>query len=145
MENASRQRWHMPLIPGLRRQRVVDHWVQGQLALQSVFQDSQGYTEKLFRKTINQANKQTNKNQKKRFQKHVAGWQQEFYFPLLPFLKWQDIKPQGRINRLSVSVRFEYAWPREWHYLEVWPHWSRCVTMDVGFKTLLLAAWKLVF
>jgi hypothetical protein len=26
--------------------------------------------------------------------------------------------------------------------LEVWPCWSRCVTVDVGFKTLVLAAWK---
>jgi hypothetical protein len=21
---------------------------------------------------------------------------------------------------------FKYAWPREWHYLEVWPYWNRC-------------------
>ena len=39
---------------------------------------------------------------------------------------------------------FEYAWPREWYYLEVWPCWSRFVTMDVDFKTLILAAWKSV-
>jgi hypothetical protein len=31
---------------------------------------------------------------------------------------------------------FKYAWPREWYYLEVWPCWSRCVTVGVGFKTL---------
>jgi hypothetical protein len=27
----------------------------------------------------------------------------------------------------------------------VWPSWSRCVTVDVGFKTLILVAWKSVF
>ena len=31
---------------------------------------------------------------------------------------------------------------REWHYLEVWPCWNRYVTVGVGFKTLILAAWK---
>ena len=40
---------------------------------------------------------------------------------------------------------FEYAWPREWHYQEVRPCWSRCVTVGVGFDTLVLAAWKPVF
>ena len=30
-------------------------------------------------------------------------------------------------------------------YLEVWPCWSRYVTVGMGFKTLLLAAWKSVF
>ena len=24
----------------------------------------------------------------------------------------------------------------------VWPFWSKCVTVGVGFKTLILAAWK---
>jgi hypothetical protein len=38
---------------------------------------------------------------------------------------------------------FEYAWPRDWHYLEVLPYWSKCVT--VGFNALVLAAWKSVF
>jgi len=38
--------WHTPLIPGLRRQRQADHWVQGQHSLQSEFQASQGYSEK---------------------------------------------------------------------------------------------------
>ena len=28
---------------------------------------------------------------------------------------------------------------------QVWPSWSRCVTVGVGFKTLILAAWKPVF
>ena len=27
----------------------------------------------------------------------------------------------------------------------VWPCWSRCVTVGMGFKTLVLAAWKQVF
>jgi hypothetical protein len=40
-------RWHTPLIPALGRQRQADFWVQGQPGLQSEFQDSQGYTEKL--------------------------------------------------------------------------------------------------
>jgi len=30
-------------------------------------------------------------------------------------------------------------------YLEMWPCWSRCVTVGVGFNTLVLAAWKSVF
>jgi hypothetical protein len=37
----------MPLIQALGRQRQVHPWVQGQPGLQSEFQDSQGYTEKL--------------------------------------------------------------------------------------------------
>jgi hypothetical protein len=35
---------------------------------------------------------------------------------------------------------FEYAWPREYHYLEVWPCWNRCVFVGVGFKILILPA-----
>ena len=31
-----------------------------------------------------------------------------------------------------------------WHYYKVWPYWSRCVTVGVGFKTLILVAWKQV-
>jgi hypothetical protein len=31
------------------------------------------------------------------------------------------------------------------HYWKVWPCWSRCVTVGVGFKTLILAAWRSVF
>jgi hypothetical protein len=27
----------------------------------------------------------------------------------------------------------------------VWPCWSRCVTVVVGYKTLILASWKPVF
>jgi hypothetical protein len=43
----SRAWWRSPLIPALGRQRQVDLWVWGQPGLQSEFQDSQGYTEKL--------------------------------------------------------------------------------------------------
>ena len=32
--------------------------------------------------------------------------------------------------------------PGSGNYLEVWPCWSRCVLVGVGFKTLILAAWK---
>ena len=47
----------MPLIPALERQRQADFWVQGQPALQSEFQDSQGYTEKPYlKKTKKQKN-----------------------------------------------------------------------------------------
>jgi hypothetical protein len=35
---------------------------------------------------------------------------------------------------------FVYTWLREWYYLEVWPCWSRCVTVGMGFKSILLAA-----
>lgn len=43
----------VPLLPALElwRQTQVDFWVQGQLAPQSRFQDSQGFTEKLCLKT----------------------------------------------------------------------------------------------
>ena len=40
---------------------------------------------------------------------------------------------------------FVYAQPRDWHYFVVWPCWSRCVIVGVGFKTLILVAWKSVF
>lgn len=43
----ARQSWHKSLVPALGRQKQVDLWVQGQPGLQSGFQDSQGYTEKL--------------------------------------------------------------------------------------------------
>jgi hypothetical protein len=43
---------HIPL------KRQADFWVQGQPALQSEFQDSQGYTEKPFLKKQNKTNKQ---------------------------------------------------------------------------------------
>ena len=55
----------MTLITALGRQRQADFLVQGQPGLQSDFQDSQGYTEKLFQK-----NKQTNMIRKKMFPKH---------------------------------------------------------------------------
>ena len=41
------QWWSMPLIPALGSQRQKGFWVQGQPGLQSEFQDSQDYTEKL--------------------------------------------------------------------------------------------------
>jgi hypothetical protein len=66
--------------------------------------------------------------------------------------------PTPRIG--SSAWWFEYDGPREWHYLEVWPYWSRCglaglgvvlfewvwlcwsrfVIVGVGFKTLVLAS-----
>jgi hypothetical protein len=50
------------------------------------------------------------------------------------------VKPFTRTNK---PVRwFVYARLRDWHYWEVWPCWSRCVTVGVGFKTLILASWK---
>jgi hypothetical protein len=39
---------HAPLIPALRRQRQADLLISSLPAQQSEFQDSQGYTEKLF-------------------------------------------------------------------------------------------------
>ena len=39
---------------------------------------------------------------------------------------------------------FECAWPREWHYYEVWPYWRKYANIGVGFETLLLTAWKTV-
>jgi hypothetical protein len=46
-------------------------------------------------------------------------------------------------------VCFEYSWQREWHYKEAWPCWTtpcwkKCVTLGVGFLTLL-AAWNSIF
>jgi hypothetical protein len=41
------ERWCMPVIPALRRQRQSDFLVRDQPGLQSELQDSQGYTEKL--------------------------------------------------------------------------------------------------
>jgi hypothetical protein len=29
---------------------------------------------------------------------------------------------------------FVYFWTREWHPVEVWPWWNRCVTMGVGLR-----------
>jgi hypothetical protein len=34
---------------------------------------------------------------------------------------------------------FENAWFREWHYLEEWPCWRKCVTVRVAFEILLAA------
>jgi hypothetical protein len=43
----------MPLIPELRREKQANLWVWGQPGLQSEFQDSQGYTERLCLKQNN--------------------------------------------------------------------------------------------
>jgi hypothetical protein len=53
-KSQTRQWWYTPLILALGRQRQADFCVQGQPGLQSEFQDSQGYTEKLSQKTRNQ-------------------------------------------------------------------------------------------
>jgi hypothetical protein len=29
---------------------------------------------------------------------------------------------------------FEYAWPREWHYKEMWPCWRKCVTVGWALR-----------
>jgi hypothetical protein len=50
----------MPLIPALEKQRQADFWVRGQPGLQSEFQDSQGYTEKLCLKKQNKKQHQKN-------------------------------------------------------------------------------------
>jgi len=47
IKTAFGQGWHTSLVQVLWRQMQVDLWVQGQSGLQSKFQDSQGYTEKL--------------------------------------------------------------------------------------------------
>ena len=50
------------------------------------------------------------------------------------------LNPKEVIKILNHLRWFVYAWLREWHYLEVWPCWSMCVTVGVGFKTHILAA-----
>jgi hypothetical protein len=45
----TKQRWHMPLVSALRRQRQMDLWIK-RTAPQSEFQDSQGYTDKPYLK-----------------------------------------------------------------------------------------------
>ena len=52
------EQWHVALIPELRSQRQADLRIRGLPGLQSKFQDSQDYTEKLF------LEKQTNKQRK---------------------------------------------------------------------------------
>ena len=37
---------------------------------------------------------------------------------------------------------FVHAWPRQWHHYKVWACWTRCVTVGVVFKTLILNAWQ---
>ena len=43
----------------------------------------------------------------------------------------QQHNHSGKGSHLSWFV---YAWPREQHYLEVWPCWSRCVAMGMGLR-----------
>lgn len=55
-------------------------------------------------------------------------------------------KNPGIIKRKSLPELvcwFVHSWLMEWHYLEVWPCLSRCVTVGVGYKTVV--AWKSVF
>jgi hypothetical protein len=40
----------------------------------------------------------------------------------------------------SVKLLGGMAWLEE-----VWPCWRKCVTVGLGFKTLILAAWKPIF
>jgi hypothetical protein len=70
---------------------------------------------------------------------------EQFYgiCPLLPPL--HEFWRSNSVTSLGPCDGLYKAWPREWHYLEVWPCWSRCVTVGMGFKTLTLAAWKPVF
>ena len=51
--------------PSTQRQRQADFWVQGQPGLQSEFQDSQGYTEKLCLKKQKQNHKTKKQNKTK--------------------------------------------------------------------------------
>jgi hypothetical protein len=65
-ERRARQWWCTPLIPAFRRQRQADFWVQGQSGLQSEFQDSQGYIEKLCLKKKKKKKKKKGKERKKK-------------------------------------------------------------------------------
>ena len=56
----------MPLIPALERQRQADFWVQGQPGLQSEFQDSKGYTEKICLEKTNKNKNKKQRNKRKR-------------------------------------------------------------------------------
>jgi hypothetical protein len=47
---------------------------------------------------------------------------------------WMLAFPQGMIQLGSVSL-----------LKQVWPCWTKCITVRVGFETLLLASWKPVF
>jgi len=45
----------------------------------------------------------------------------------------------GKAYYMSLCIRnmlrwFQYAWPREWHYWEMWPCWRKCVTFGVGLR-----------
>ena len=61
-----------------------------------------------------------------------------FYYALARYgphrLKYLNKPMEAKEWNVMVCV-----WPREWHYLEVRPCWSRRVTMEVGFNTLVLS------
>jgi hypothetical protein len=57
--------WRTPLISALGRQRKTDFWIGGQPGLQSEFQDSQGYTEKLCLEKIKKKKKKKKKKKRK--------------------------------------------------------------------------------
>lgn len=72
------------LYPALRRQRQVHLLVPGLPGLPSPFQDSQGLTQKLFRKSKpNHPNNQINKQKTAKQNKHHSG-QIERFMPVMP-------------------------------------------------------------
>ena len=48
----------------------------------------------------------------------------------------------GTIRRCGLLEEVWPCWRRCGLLEEVWPCWRKCVTVGVGFKTLILAAWK---
>lgn len=56
---------------------------------------------------------------------------------------FRESEDRHRKARRALSW-FDYAWLREWHYLEVWPCRDNCVNVGMGF-TLDLDASKSVF
>jgi hypothetical protein len=52
---------------------------------------------------------------------------------------WLCVEHCTTIKKCLMSW-FEYAWPREWHHLEVWHCWNRCIPVGVAFKTFIRAA-----
>jgi hypothetical protein len=70
------QRWHMPLIPTLGRQKQANFWVRGQSGLQSELQDSQGYTKNpclIKQRNKNKQTKQTKNKQNKKQRHEFSG------------------------------------------------------------------------
>jgi len=60
-------------------------------------------------------------------------------------LGYQVSPKKAQLCQLEVTIIVWICLAREWHYLEVWPCWSRCVIVGVRLKTLTLAALKKVF